>query len=133
MNKLYAVRDVKSDSFGAPMSIASLGLAKRALVEIVKGGQGPVALYPADFMLYELGEYDEDSGTITPVLPAPRFVATVQEIVHEAQSVPAAAPGAKSLESKRRFFTKSGKLRKGKAIRRAYRQQLKREKSLGMR
>lgn len=86
MMKLYAVRDCKADSFGAPMSIASVGIARRVLLETAQQGNSPLAKYPEDFSLYELGEYDADSGEIRPCKPAPVFVATVLDILNEARA-----------------------------------------------
>jgi len=64
MMKLYAVRDVKSEAFGAPMSIATKGLAVRSFSDACQQKTSDLNRYAEDYMLYEIGEYDPTSGAI---------------------------------------------------------------------
>lgn len=64
--RLYAVRDVKADSFGAPISVATEGLARRSFVDACQDSRSELSKYPEDYMLYELGEYEPNSGLIIP-------------------------------------------------------------------
>lgn len=78
--KLFSVRDVKAESFGAPMSILTTGLALRGFAEAASDPQSPLHKFPNDYVLYELGEYEPNSGLIIP-LSQPRYVVTASGIV----------------------------------------------------
>lgn len=86
MMKLYAVRDVKADAFGAPMSISTKGLALRSFADACVDKNSELAKYPADYMLYELGEYEPNSGKIVSH-EIPVFVASATEMVAKAKAV----------------------------------------------
>lgn len=81
MKKLFAVRDVKADSFGAPMAIATEGLARRSFLEACLQANSELAKYKDDYILYEIGEYDPNSGSITGVHPAPRLIISASGIL----------------------------------------------------
>lgn len=89
MLKLFAVRDIKAGAFGAPMALPTRALAVRVFGELVEDGRSPYAKYPADFQLYEIGDYDPNSGIITPV-DVPSFLVTAFELVQVRRSEAAA-------------------------------------------
>lgn len=80
MMKLFAVRDVKADAFGSPMSISTKGLAIRSFRDACAAPASELARFPEDYMLYELGEYEPNSGKIIPHA-IPEFVAAATEMV----------------------------------------------------
>lgn len=82
MMKLYAVRDVKADSFGSPMSIATKGLALRGFADACADERSELAKYPDDYMLYELGTYDPNSGTVASH-SVPEFVVSARSVVDQ--------------------------------------------------
>lgn len=86
MMKLYAVRDVKADSFGAPMSIATEGLARRSFLEACLNPQSDLNKYPSDYMLFEVGSYEPNTGTITPCHPAPKFIISASAAIQESRT-----------------------------------------------
>jgi len=88
MMRLFAVRDVKADSFGAPISVATEGLARRSFSDACKDPRSELAKYPEDYMLYELGTYEPNAGAITPH-KLPKLVMTAIEAVKVAAVVPA--------------------------------------------
>lgn len=90
MMKLYAVRDVKADAFMTPMAIPTEGLALRAFEEACLHPKSDVARYPQDYMLFEIGTYDPNSGLVTPTLPSPRFVASATEVIRKIKEIQAA-------------------------------------------
>lgn len=77
--KLFAVRDVKADAFGAPMSIATEGLARRSFLEACHNPQSELAKYPTDYQLYQLGEYDPNSGLLSACTPTPKYIMSAVE------------------------------------------------------
>lgn len=64
MLKVFAVRDVKADAYGALICVPTQGLAMRAFIEAAADPRGPIAQYPTDYSLYELGTFDPNSGTL---------------------------------------------------------------------
>lgn len=86
MTKLFAVRDVKADAFGAPMSAPTEGLAKRAFEAGCNNPKTEFYRYPEDFMLYEIGSYDPNSGELVALKPTPRLVCTAVAARQEAEA-----------------------------------------------
>jgi len=83
--KLFAVRDVKSESYGAPMSIATRGLALRSFGDACCSPSSELGKYPKDYMLYELGEYDPNSGVIVSH-KVPVFIQSATEAIDQAKA-----------------------------------------------
>lgn len=83
--KLYAVRDVKADAFGAPMSIATKGLALRSFSDACLQPNSELGRYPEDYMLYELGSYEPNSGKID-ANALPVFLASATDVIAKARS-----------------------------------------------
>ena len=79
MLKLYSVRDVKAEAYGAIICCPSVGLALRSFQEACQDPKSPMALYPSDFSLYELGSFDPDSGEIKGH-KVPTYVASAAEM-----------------------------------------------------
>lgn len=85
--KLYAVRDVKAEAYGAPMSIATRGLALRSFGDACLAPKSELGRFPSDYMLYELGTWDPNSGSIV-AHNVPVFIASASEmIIKEADSL----------------------------------------------
>lgn len=81
MLKVYAVRDVKADSFSEGLiTTGTDGLALRIFADACQDGRTNLAKYPSDFMLYRLGEYDPSSGLLT-ALAVPELVGTASQFV----------------------------------------------------
>lgn len=82
MQNLYAVRDVKADSFGSLICAPTKGLATRSFADACADPRSALALYAADYSLYELGTFDPASGGIvghaTPV-----YVCSAVEMIAE--------------------------------------------------
>lgn len=71
MLKVYSVYDSKSSLFGSPFFIPSEPQARRAFSDVVNDSSTIVSRHPSDFILYQIGEFDESVGllsSITPVL-----------------------------------------------------------------
>jgi len=79
MMKLFAVRDVKADSFGNPFTIATVGLAVRSFTDACKQ-DSDLRRYPEDYMLYEIGSYDPFTGMVT-ALQVPKMVASAAGVI----------------------------------------------------
>lgn len=64
MNHLIcAVYDSKAKVYCAPFTVAALGIALRAFHGEANNPQSQLGRYPADFTLFELGVFNDESGT----------------------------------------------------------------------
>lgn len=70
--KIYAVFDAKAAFFGQPFFGQNDGSAIRDFSDAVNDGSNPNNMWhkhPEDFSLFYLGDFDNLSGEITPILP----------------------------------------------------------------
>lgn len=63
--KMFSVLDVASDLYGNPWFMASKGEAVRAFSELVNDGKTMPGRYPEQFKLMQIGEFDNESGTVS--------------------------------------------------------------------
>lgn len=84
--KLYAVRDIKAECYGAPMSIATKGLAVRSFCDAAVRPDSDLSRYPEDYMLFEIGEYDTCSAKLT-AHREPVFIMSATEAIDQARAL----------------------------------------------
>lgn len=82
MMKLFAVRDVKADAFGAVMVISTVGIAIRSFSDACADARSEFAKYPEDYMLYEIGTFEPNSGLVT-ALQMPKLIVTAHAIIEQ--------------------------------------------------
>ena len=63
ITKIFSVYDSKAEVFGKPFFSGTKGLALRSFTEISNDSASEIGKYPADFTLFELGEYDDSNGS----------------------------------------------------------------------
>jgi len=64
VNKMYTVYDSKAEAFLVPFFMRTKGEALRAWQQAVNDEQTQFSKYPSDFTLFEIGEYDDSTGTV---------------------------------------------------------------------
>lgn len=62
--KMFAVYDSKAEAYMQPFFMQSRGQAIRAWDGLVNDAKSEMCQYPADFTLFELGEYDDSNGQV---------------------------------------------------------------------
>ena len=62
--KAYAVYDNKAEAFMQPFFAGNAGLATRTFADNAKNPESIWNRHPNDFVLYEIGEYDENQGIL---------------------------------------------------------------------
>lgn len=67
--KMFCVRDSAINSFNNPFCAPTPGFAERSFRDEVNREESPMHAHPEDYELYQVGEFDADSGVITPVRP----------------------------------------------------------------
>lgn len=83
--RIFGVHDEKSGIFAHPFFCLATGQALRMFEDWVKGDT-PLSKHPADYKLYELGTFDDNSAEFSGIVP-PRYLATGSDFV-----VPVDAP-----------------------------------------
>lgn len=63
---IFSVYDTKSESFSPPMVNRTKGEAIRSFSDEVNNPQSMLHKHPEDYVLFEIGEWDNTTGTITP-------------------------------------------------------------------
>ncbi len=68
---IFAMRDEKAELFIRPFFMPNLAMAVRAIVGTARDMDHPFAQHPSDFILYELGKWDEEHAefdlTVAPI------------------------------------------------------------------
>lgn len=63
--KIFTVYDSKAGAYLQPFFERSPAVAVRAIQAILKNPQHPFTLHAEDFTLFQLGQFDEDTGLIS--------------------------------------------------------------------
>lgn len=69
--KVVAIRDRAVDTFSIPQFVSAVGAAVRAFGDEVKrkADNNALNMHPEDYDLYDLGEYDDDTGQFHGKVP----------------------------------------------------------------
>lgn len=62
--KIYSVRDSKGEFYSPPFYQRTHGKAEQAFQDVYRDTKTQVHLYPEDFDLYFIGEFDEQTGQV---------------------------------------------------------------------
>lgn len=87
--KAFAVYDTKAQCFGVPFFLATQGLAVRAFSSLANDVNTTVGKFPTDFVLFEVGEFDDNKGLLISrdvnvnLGLASQFVVAVKPVVRE--------------------------------------------------
>jgi hypothetical protein len=77
--KVFAVRDSAVGGFMNPFVAPAVGLAARSFADEVNRPDTPLNAHPEDYELFELGEFDSDSGRIN-AHPSPVSISRGKEV-----------------------------------------------------
>lgn len=67
--KIYAIRDNAIEAFGQPIFVRAQGQAIRSFIDECNNTESQLSKHPADYDLYYIGEYNDNTGEITPTTP----------------------------------------------------------------
>lgn len=67
--KMYSPFDSKLQMWMQPMFFLHAGQAERQWRELANDPSTIVAKHPVDFILYQVGEFDDETGAVSPVHP----------------------------------------------------------------
>lgn len=80
LQKLFAIYDSKAESFTNPVYLNSTGLAVRTFSDSVQDPESQFAKHPADYTLFELGTYDDQTAEFK-LLPTPKSLFIAIEFI----------------------------------------------------
>jgi hypothetical protein len=66
---IYTVRDSKSDAYLQPFFLPNDAVAQRAITDCVNDPNHAFFNHPEDYTLFKLGEFNVQTGVITPLEP----------------------------------------------------------------
>lgn len=67
--KAFAIYDTKSLVYGMPFFMQSAGAAVRAFGDLASDVQSTICKHPKDFILYEIGSFDDSKATFVSTNP----------------------------------------------------------------
>lgn len=67
--RIYAAHDTKISAFLPPMFVQHVGQILRIWADLANDSTTNVGKYPADFHLYEIGEFNTETAMIEPKTP----------------------------------------------------------------
>ena len=73
IKKVFTVYDAKAQAFLTPFFETASGIANRIFMEACQNPEHHFWKYAEDFTLFELGEFDDNTGQFTN-LPAPEMI-----------------------------------------------------------
>jgi len=68
---LFSIHDTKSGAFTVPFVARARGEAIRSFQSAMQDTSHPMSKFPADYVLYYIGTFDDGTGEIAPVAPTP--------------------------------------------------------------
>jgi len=71
--KMFSVFDVKATAYGTPFFMPTIGMAIRAFTDVAADPQTQINKHPEDYVLYELGEFDDCDGSVAMNIPPKSF------------------------------------------------------------
>ena len=80
LQKIFAIYDSKAESFTNPVYLNSTGLAVRTFSDSVQDPESQFAKHPADYTLFELGTYDDNTAEFK-LLPTPKSLFIAIEFI----------------------------------------------------
>ena len=80
VKSIYSIQDVKVSVFYPPICLLNDNEARRLLSDVVANPESPISKHPDDFRLFRLGEFDDNSGGLSP-LAQPEFLCNANEFV----------------------------------------------------
>lgn len=78
--QVYSFHDLKTGFFLPPMFYHNTPDAMRGVKRVSLNEHHPISQFPDDYDLYQLAEFDDNSGTLTS-LPKPLRLASVNDCI----------------------------------------------------
>lgn len=67
--KVFSLYDTKAMCYATPFFMGSIPSAVRAFGDLANDKNSPVAKHPKDYILFQIGEYDDSTGGLVACSP----------------------------------------------------------------
>jgi len=64
MKNIYSIKDIKTGTYGNLIVVPHLAVIQRDISTVLQDPNSNLSMYPADYELFQLGTYDEETGHI---------------------------------------------------------------------
>ncbi len=64
--KTFTIFDSKAEIFNTPFFYPQTSQARRAFGDLVNDSKTAISLHPEDYTLFEVAEFDDQTGIVTP-------------------------------------------------------------------
>ena len=71
-HKMFSVHDVKAGAYFPPWFLHQVGMAIRCFSDCVNDPEHNFGRHPADYTLFEIGEFDDSTGRVEAMVPESR-------------------------------------------------------------
>lgn len=86
--KVFSTRDMKAEAFLQPFFMPTQGAALRAFDDACQKSDSPFYMHPNDFVLYEIGSYNDSDGVLTALHPVKLMACAADFIQKSVSPVP---------------------------------------------
>lgn len=85
--RMFAIFDIKANAFGRPYFAKTVGLGERMFMDAVNQPDSELRRHPFDFVLYEVGSFDDAEGKLESDHNYPREICTAVSVLeHEEEN-----------------------------------------------
>ena len=78
--KIYSIKDAKAEYFTQPFFKKTHGEAERDFTTLCRDEKSQINQFPEDYDLWYLGDYDDNSGKMSPLDTPQHIIKAVQVI-----------------------------------------------------
>lgn len=79
--KVFSARDMKAEAFLQPFFMPTSGAALRAFGDACSKEDSPFFIHPNDYVLYEIGSYDDSDGLLVATSPVKMMACAADFVV----------------------------------------------------
>lgn len=76
--KVFALYDLKGKFYAPPFVAPTVGMASRSFADIARSPESIVYKHPEDYILYQIGNYDDNSGVLEAVIPPVHIASAIE-------------------------------------------------------
>ena len=69
IQKVFSVFDIKAACYSAPFFQHNDSVATRSFIDVVNDPKSAVYIHPEDYILREIGEFDDNTGVLKAIEP----------------------------------------------------------------
>ena len=79
-HRAFCIFDQKAKAYMTPFFMSEVGMATRSFTDMVNKEDHPLASHPEDYVLFEVGQFDDTTGLLS-AYDGPELVVTALQVV----------------------------------------------------